>query len=677
MECFRLLAVIATMITPKLDTRLMCFVFLALALTISDGTADHQFVYTGFINSNLTLDGTSIVKSSGLLQLTNGAEQITGHAFYPAPLTFHKYPNNTVQSFSVTFVFGIIMDGSSPSNDGMAFFISPSMNFSDALPAKFLGLLNPQKNGDPENHLFAVELDTVFNSEFEDINDNHVGINVNSLRSNLSFVPKFYDSTSGRLEELSLSSNEPIQVWVDYDGETNEISVAIAPINMAKPTYPLTSTVYNLSAVLTGTAYVGFSASTGTFSGTKHYILGWSFGTGGPAPAINISVLPKLPRAELKGHSIPKTIQIFSPVAVAIFFLAAGTIIFLLVRRRLLIADVLEDWEIEFGPHRFSYKDLFQATEGFKNKYLIGKGGFGQVYKGVLPTSKMEVAVKRVSHESKQGMREFIAEVVSIGRLRHRNIVHLLGYCRRKRELILVYEYMPNGSLDKYLYTSDDKLCVGWHERFQIIKGIASGLLYLHAYWEQVVIHRDIKASNVLLDEDMNGRLGDFGLARLYNHGTDPQTTRMAGTFGYIAPELARTGKASPLTDVFAFGILLLEIACGKRPIEGRSQDTPFILVDWVTEHWHKGSLMEAVDRRLQSDYNVDEACVALKLGLWCSHPLPNARPSMQQVMLYLEGQHPVPEFVPMDVACQAGFDTLMISHQSSVGTMSGLSGGR
>ncbi|RLM85063.1 hypothetical protein C2845_PM04G07330 [Panicum miliaceum] len=443
----------------------------------------------------------------------------------------------------------------------MAFFIAPSMNFSDAVPAQFLGLLNPQKNSDPENHIFAVELDTVFNSEFEDINDNHVGIHINSLRSNLSFVPRFYDSTSGRLETLSLSSNEPMQVWVDYDGETYKVSVMVAPLNMAKPSYPLTSTTYNLSAILTETAYVGFSAATGTIAGTKHYLLGWSFGMGGPDPAINMTVLPKLPRA----------------------------------------------------------------------------GGFGQIYKGVLPASKTEVAVKRVSHGSRQGMREFIAEVVSIGRLRHRNIIQLLGYCRRKKELILVYEYMPNGSLEKYLYTSDDSPSVGWDERFQIIKGLESGLLYLHEHWEQVVIHRDIKASNVLLNGDMNGRLGDFGLARLYNHGTEPQTTRMAGTFGYIAPELARTGKSSPLTDVFAFGVLLLEITCGRRPIEGRAQDTPFILVDWVTEHWHTGSLMEAMDRRLQSDYNTDEVCLALKLGLWCSHPLPNARPSMQQVMLYLE----------------------------------------
>jgi serine/threonine protein kinase len=155
---------------------------------------------------------------------------------------------------------------------------------------------------------------------------------------------------------------------------------------------------------------------------------------------------------------------------------------------------------------------LFHATGGFKNKHLLGEGGFGKVYKGVLPLSNVEVAVKRMSHESRQGMKEFVTEVVSIGRLRHCNLVQLLGYCRRKGELFLVYNYMPNGSLDKYLHCEEHKTFLNWAQRFRVIKGIATGLLYLHEKWEKIVIHRDIKASNVLLDDEMNGRLGDFGL---------------------------------------------------------------------------------------------------------------------------------------------------------------------
>ncbi|KAK1275095.1 L-type lectin-domain containing receptor kinase IV.1 [Acorus gramineus] len=140
-------------------------------------------------------------------------------------------------------------------------------------------------------------------------------------------------------------------------------------------------------------------------------------------------------------------------------------------------------------------------------------------------------------------MREFVAEIVSIGRLRHRNIVQLLGYCRRKGELLLVYDYMSNGSLDKLLFEGTKKDELGWSQRFHIVRGVASGLLYLHEGWEQLVIHRDVKSSNVLLDGDLNGRLGDFGLARLYDHGTDPLTTHVVGTLGYIAPEFSMTGK--------------------------------------------------------------------------------------------------------------------------------------
>ncbi|BAH93770.1 Os07g0133000, partial [Oryza sativa Japonica Group] len=302
---------------------------------------------------------------------------------------------------------------------------------------------------------------------------------------------------------------------------------------------------------------------------------------------------------------------------------------------------------------------------------------------------KIEVAVKRISHESRQGIKEFIAEVVSIGRLRHRNLVQLLGYCRRKGKLLLVYEYMPNGSLDKYLHGQEDKNTLDWAHRFHIIKGIALGVLYLHEEWDQVVVHRDIKASNVLLDSDMNGRLGDFGLAKLYDHGVNPQTTHVVGTMGYLAPELARTGKTSPLTDVFAFGAFLLEVTCGRRPVEHNRQDNRVMLVDRVLEHWHKGLLTKAVDERLQGEFDTDEACLVLKLGLLCSHPVPQARPSMRQAMQYLDGDMKMPELIPANLSfgmqammSNEGFDSYMMSYPSSSmvshGTfMSGLSGGR
>jgi len=236
------------------------------------------------------------------------------------------------------------------------------------------------------------------------------------------------------------------------------------------------------------------------------------------------------------------------------------------VIRRIKNADVIEAWELDIGPHRFSYKELKQATRGFRDKQLLGFGGFGRVYKGTLPNCKTHVAVKRISHESKQGLREFVSEIASIGRLRHRNLVQLLGWCRRRGDLLLVYDYMPNGSLDKYIF-EEPRMILSWEQRFKIIKGVAYGLLYLHEEWEQTVIHRDIKAGNVLLDSELNGRLGDFGLAKLYERGSNPSTTRVVGTLGYLAPELTRTGKPTANSDVFAFGALMLEVVCGRRPV--------------------------------------------------------------------------------------------------------------
>nr|AER41606.1 legume+lectins+beta+domain+containing+protein [Oryza glaberrima] len=319
--------------------------------------------------------------------------------------------------------------------------------------------------------------------------------------------------------------------------------------------------------------------------------------------------------------------------------LSLGNIATLLVLRHLRYAQLLEDWELEFGPHRFSYKDLYHATNGFKSKHLLGTRGFGQVYKGVFRKSRLEVAVKKVSHESRQGMKEFISEVVTIGRLRNRNLV--------------------------------DKPLRDWSQRFHIIRGIASGLLYIHEKWEKVVIHRDIKASNVLLDHQMNGCLGDFGLSRLYDHGTDPQSTHVVGTMGYLAPELIWTGKASKLTDVFVFGAFLLEITCGQRPVNDDSgRYNQEMLVDWVLDHFNKGSLNETVDLRLQGDCNTDEACRVLKLGLLCSHPSANLRPGMRQVMQYLDGDTPLPDltstnmsFSTMALMQNEGFDSYPMSY--------------
>ncbi|CAM0145356.1 unnamed protein product [Urochloa decumbens] len=645
-----------------------------------------QFVYNGFKGANLTLDGAATMTPNGLLMLTNGTIQMKGHAFHPSPLPFRDAAarNATAaRSFSTTFVFAIFGQYVDLSSHGLAFFVGSDRSvLSAALPGQFLGLLDTTDNSNRSAHVFAVEFDTLFNADFRDINSNHVGVDVDSLVSFNASDAGYYDDATGEFRNLSLISRKAMQVWVDYDGAATQVTVTMAPVGLARPKKPLLQTTVDLSGVVKDTAYVGFTSATGVLF-SRHFVLGWSFALDGPAPALNISSLPALPPAGPKPRS--KVLEIVLPVASATLVLAAGIAIYAIVRRRIKYAEVREDWETAFGPHRFSYRDLFHATKGFGDKQLLGAGGFGSVYRGVLRKSNTEVAVKKVSHESKQGMKEFVAEVASMGRLRHRNLVQLLGYCRRKGELLLVYDYMPNGSLDKYLYDRS-KGTLGWPQRFHIIRGVASGLLYLHEDWEQVVIHRDVKASNVLLDAEMNGRLGDFGLARLYDHGTDVHTTHVVGTMGYLAPELGHTGKATPATDVFAFGAFLLEVTCGRRPIEQDEQGNHTVLVDWITDRWHRGLIIDAADTMIPDGFSPDEVSLVLKLGLLCSHPLSNARPTMRQVMQYLDGDMVLPDLSPeyfgftaMERMYSRKFtkNTMPCVSSTSMGVVSDISGGR
>ncbi|KAF0905889.1 hypothetical protein E2562_008917 [Oryza meyeriana var. granulata] len=275
-----------------------------------------------------------------------------------------------------------------------AFVLSPTKNLSTANAGQ-LGLLNMTDDGKLSNHVFAVELDTIMNPEFSDIDSNHVGIDVNNLTSLQAKTAGYYDDDgTGAFRSLQLNSQKPMQVWVDYDGQDRQLDVTLAPARASKPGRPLLSATVDLSSVMKDLMYVGDGRRVHT---------------------------PLRPPMELQlGRSCSLTGLLD----------AAYVLLFVRWWRRQ-YAEVREDWEVEFGPHRFAYKDLFHATQGFADKNLLGVGGFGSVYKGMLPVSNLEIAVKRASHDSRQGMREFIAEVVSIGRIRHRNIVQLLSAQRR------------------------------------------------------------------------------------------------------------------------------------------------------------------------------------------------------------------------------------------------------
>ncbi|KAL6623544.1 hypothetical protein ACP70R_033423 [Stipagrostis hirtigluma subsp. patula] len=648
-------------------------IFFSLILLASLAAAQ-EFTYKGFGSSgaggnpNLTLNGVTELRPDGILLLTNETSRLIGHAFYPSPLRLA--PNGSAVSFSTEFAFVVVPEYPKLGGHGFAFVVAPDPRLHGALPSQYLGLLSAADVGNATNHVFAVEFDTVQDFEFGDINDNHVGVDLNSLVSN----------ASASAAPVNLKSGDTVVAWVDYDGAARLLNVSIST-GSDKPAAPLISFRVDLSAVFREQMYVGFSASTGLLA-SSHYLMGWSFRLGGgAAPRLDLSSLPSLPRPrEGKNRTSLILAVAFSAFVALVVLAGVGGYAAYRVKN----ADVIEPWELDYGPHRFKYAELRRATRGFRERELLGAGGFGKVYRGVLRGSGETVAVKRVSHESRQGLREFVAEIASIGRLRHRNLVQLQGWCRRRGDLLLVYDYMPNGSLDRHLFGDQLKAArLTWPVRYRVLRDVASALLYLHEGWEHVVLHRDVKASNVLLDGDMSARLGDFGLAKLHERGANPSTTRVVGTLGYLAPELTRTGKATAAADVFAFGALVLEVVAGRRPIEPRAPPEELVLAEWAWERYAAREVEKVVDARLGGAYDAGEAAVAVKVGLWCSHPAPAVRPMMREVARYLDGgdagevpEPPPPPPPPPACSGEVGFDDFAHSYPSSSSERAAAAGG-
>ncbi|XP_071720601.1 L-type lectin-domain containing receptor kinase V.9-like isoform X1 [Rutidosis leptorrhynchoides] len=626
---------------------MMIFLFkpyLILLLFFHCSVADDNgfnFVYKNSDDSQLT--GVRQVQTDGQMVRTNETlDSGVGHTFYVRPFRFKNSSTGDAFSFSTQFVFGMIPKDPQFAFHGMTFAITPSTAVIEASSSQHLGLFNRTTDGNESNHIVALELDSFRNIELGDIDSNHIGLDINSIVSVFATTVGYYDP-NGAFKNLTLASSQEIRAWIDYDGVTKHLNVTLAPIHMRKPEKPLASVQKDLSPILLQDMYVGFTSATGVLVQT-FYVVAWSFQINGKAQDIDLSKLPSLP-IKKKSTRHKKMILAFGFCLGGLIVIAAVSIwAFVLYRRRKRkFAEVLEGWEVQYGPHRFAYKDLYTATKGFKESELLGKGGFGQVYKGVLPNIETPVAVKKIWHESGQGMKEFVAEIATIGRLRHPNLVRLLGYCRRQGELFLVYDYMPNLSLDNLLFDSKSGIILTWNQRVKIVLDVAEALTYLHEEWVEVIIHRDIKASNVLLDADLNAKLGDFGLARFGNNGTEAQTTHLAGTLGYIAPELARKGKATTATDIFAFGAFILEVVCGRRPVQVRGRNEVAILVDLVLDCWFKEELLNVVDPKLGDDYDRDELGLFLKVGLLCSHSCPSVRPSMSQVLKFLKGEESLP----------------------------------
>ncbi|PSS30040.1 Legume lectin domain protein [Actinidia chinensis var. chinensis] len=550
-----------------------------------------------------------------------------GWATYSERVQLWDSDSGKLSDFTTHFSFIIDTGGLTNYGQGFAFFLAPvGFQIPPNSVGGFLGLFNTTTSDSSQNQIVAVEFDSFPNPEW-DPPYQHVGINNNSIAS-----------TTTTRWNASFHSGDTADAWITYNATTKNLTVFWS-YERTPNSQENTSLSYqiDLMEVLPEWVTVGFSAATGMYV-ERHTLQSWEFRS-------------SLDIKEKSGKSA-KEIRLVVGLTVSVGVLVLGGIIaaIILWKKRLVrrkkaemmnLTSINDDLERGAGPRRFSYRDLVSATGNFLAERKLGEGGFGCVYRGYVNDLDMAVAVKKISRGSRQGKKEYITEVKIISRLRHRNLVQLMGWCHERGEFLLVYEYMPNGSLDAHLFGKKSPLT--WAVRNKIVIGLASALLYLHEEWEQCVVHRDIKPSNIMLDSSFNVKLGDFGLARLMDHELGPQTTGLAGTLGYLAPEYVSTGKASKESDVFSFGVVVLEIATGRKSVDPTEGKSHIGLVQWVWELYGGGQLLSAVDERLNVNYDVKEIECLMIVGLWCAYPDHSLRPSIRQAIQVLHLEAPMP----------------------------------
>ncbi|KAK1299581.1 L-type lectin-domain containing receptor kinase IX.1 [Acorus calamus] len=588
-------------------------------LISSANSTDFNFSSFNPNNKGIIYYGAAISDSSGFIDLTS-TNVSRGRAIYNQSILLWNPITRQLADFTTHFDFRIIRTKEYGVGDGMVFFLSPNDSF---IPDDLVRL-NRTNNSTPP--FVGVEFDT-YPNKYWDPNDtlNHISIDFNKpVRSVVSNGTTYLFNSSSVLEAS-----------VVYNGTQKRLSVNLTfGINGTDSAALTLSHDVDFRVVFDSPyVHIGFSATTGMSE--FHQINSWTFDC--------------TDFHQTKSHH-RKVCVIAGVVVVSLMTVILGVLLMWLVRKmksRRRNRDDDDDDDIDLGenergPQKFPYGKLAAATDDFNNERKLGAGGFGGVYRGFLKDMGLEVAIKKVSDASKQGKKEYLSEVKIISQLRHRHLVQLIGYCRSNSRFLLVYELIPNGSLDSHLFGPKPPLA--WPDRHKIALGLASALLYLHEEWTQCVLHRDVKASNVMLDENFEAKLGDFGLARLVEHDQNLQTTDVAGTRGYLAPECYYTGKASKESDVYSFGVVALEIACGRKVIDFTAGEERLILVKWVWELYGLGRLSEAVDERLGGEFDEGEIERLMVVGLWCAHPNHASRPSMRQAIGVLHSEAELPE---------------------------------
>ncbi|XP_050288741.1 cysteine-rich receptor-like protein kinase 25 isoform X1 [Quercus robur] len=363
-----------------------------------------------------------------------------------------------------------------------------------------------------------------------------------------------------------------------------------------------------------------------------------------PSPSPGLQSLPPPPSVSgQEGKSKMSTatvVAIVAPIFIAVVLFIVGCCF--LTRRGKKNNNVAEEADAAndittVESLQFDFVTIESATNKFSEDNKLGEGGFGQVYKGTLP-NRQEIAVKRLSKSSGQGAEQFKNEVVVVAQLQHRNLARLLGFCLEGEEKILVYEFVPNKSLDYILYDPKKKGLLDWSRRYKIIDGIARGIQYLHQDSRLRIIHRDLKASNILLDADMNPKISDFGMARIFGvDQTQGNTSRIVGTYGYMSPEYAMHGEFSMKSDVYSFGVLVLEIISGKKNSDFYESEGAEDLLSYTWKQWKNGTPIELLDPTIRGSHSRNEVIRCIHIGLLCVQENPANRPTMATVVLMLD----------------------------------------
>ncbi|CAL2253978.1 unnamed protein product [Prunus armeniaca] len=617
----------------------MVVILLLLLFLLAPCATSLNFNFPNFPNSiinTLSLQGDASVDGD-FLQLTKSAldpekDHSVGRATYSQPFLLRDNATGKLADFTTTFTFTIDSLNNSNYSDGLAFFLAPNgsaLNTTIGIgPYLGLPMINPEKYESTNLYPFvAVEFDIFHN--LEDPAGDHVGIDVNSVKSEVT-RPWNGGIMEGQVNNASIR----------YDSGSKSLGVTFTSYENGVSVERDLAYMVDLNEILQGWVIVGISAATGVWT-ANHKINSWSFNS--TTPIVEHNSRNGINIGLVVGLVVGGCVLLVGGFCLVwfIFWKKGGTGESSDNDEDPIINDPIDDeFEKETGPKKFSYKTLAQSTNDFDEGEKLGEGGFGGVYRGFIPDLNSYVAVKRVSSSSKQGLKEYASEVKIISRLRHRNLVQLIGWCH-ERKFLLVYEFMPNGSLDSHLFKEQSLLT--WEARYKIAQGLASGLFYLHEEWEQCVLHRDIKSSNVMLDSNFNAKLGDFGLARLVDHGKQSQTTILAGTMGYMAPDYLNTGKASKESDVYSFGVVALEIACGRKPIDPKFGSSKVNMVEWVWELYGEDRVNEAADPKLCGDFDKKQMECLMIVGLWCAHPDNNMRPSIQQAIQVLNFEVPLP----------------------------------